>query len=178
MFDPTIYENLKVVLEGLIYDADLNDEIEIMDRRDVVVLSTLAREYSVQFKLKKGAGNITAITSLIAKAEDLAGEVLGWKQNEAKIGCRLEIEIWMNSFDLRDAGKIEERLNTLWNHRPMIIQEISYLYPQHWDESEQSPERYFNRLKLDFQKKLDEGNVSDLATILQLTMESLRLLER
>lgn len=50
MFDPTIYENVKVVLEGELYDRDLDGEITITNRSDLVDLATLSRTYVVAFE--------------------------------------------------------------------------------------------------------------------------------
>ncbi|QNG61538.1 hypothetical protein H4O14_08705 [Bacillus sp. PAMC26568] len=44
MFDPTAFDNLKVVLEGEIYDADLEGIIEVIKRKDIVDLQQLCLE--------------------------------------------------------------------------------------------------------------------------------------
>ncbi|UTW70295.1 hypothetical protein KHA80_06930 [Anaerobacillus sp. HL2] len=41
MFDPTIYENLKVVIEGEVYDHDMNGRILII-QIDIVDLATMS----------------------------------------------------------------------------------------------------------------------------------------
>lgn len=38
MFDPTAFDNMKVVIEGAIYDLDLDGEISIIDRNDLLIL--------------------------------------------------------------------------------------------------------------------------------------------
>ena len=44
MFDPTAYENMRVVLEGIFYDKDLSGEILVIDRNDIVNTAKLSRE--------------------------------------------------------------------------------------------------------------------------------------
>ena len=50
MFDPTIYDNLKVVLEGEIYDRDLAGAIQIVDRSDIVDLAIMSRIFIMRFQ--------------------------------------------------------------------------------------------------------------------------------
>ena len=50
MFDPTIFDNLKVVAEGAVYDLDLQGEILITNRIDQVDLATLSRYYAITFR--------------------------------------------------------------------------------------------------------------------------------
>ena len=51
MFDPTAFENIKVVLEGAVYDLDLNGEIIIIDRNDLINTAKLSRKYELSFQL-------------------------------------------------------------------------------------------------------------------------------
>lgn len=53
MFDPTAYENIKVVFEGLIYDQDLEGNIIIIERNDIVNLADLSRAYNITFIHKR-----------------------------------------------------------------------------------------------------------------------------
>lgn len=76
MFDPTAYENIKVVLEGAIYDLDLNGEIVIDKRDDIVNLATMSRSYSILFHLnQKNYQSKTSLT-LTSDVQQLAGEIL------------------------------------------------------------------------------------------------------
>lgn len=53
MFDPTAYENIKVVFEGLVYDHDLDGNIKIIERNDIVNLADLSRTYNLTFTHKR-----------------------------------------------------------------------------------------------------------------------------
>jgi IS4 transposase len=50
MFDPTAFDNMKVIIEGLLYDKDLDGEYEITDRNDFVNLSKMDRLFSIRYK--------------------------------------------------------------------------------------------------------------------------------
>ena len=52
LFDPTAYENLKVVFEGIVYDYDLNEEITIIERNDYINLADMSRTYNLSFMNK------------------------------------------------------------------------------------------------------------------------------
>jgi hypothetical protein len=47
MFDPTAYENLKVVLQGALYELELSGSLKITDRKDIIDLASLERRYSL-----------------------------------------------------------------------------------------------------------------------------------
>jgi len=80
MYDPTIFENLKVAFENHIYDLDNIDRIiTIMNRVDRIDLSVLAREFSIQFALVDQP-EVTAEIVLEASLQDLAGEILEWTE--------------------------------------------------------------------------------------------------
>ncbi|MEG9297954.1 hypothetical protein V6B33_15935 [Mangrovibacillus sp. Mu-81] len=51
MFDPTAFDNLKVVVEGAVYDLDLSGEINILDRRDLFDFAHYERTYLIQYSL-------------------------------------------------------------------------------------------------------------------------------
>jgi len=56
MFDPTAFDNLKVVLEGAGYDFDLGGEIDIVDRKDLFDFAHYERKYQIQYRLKGTQG--------------------------------------------------------------------------------------------------------------------------
>jgi hypothetical protein len=51
MFDPTAFDNLKVIVEGAVYDLDLSGEITILDRRDLFDFAHYERTYVIQYSL-------------------------------------------------------------------------------------------------------------------------------
>jgi len=111
MFDPTIFDNLKVVLEGLVYDHDLAGRIMITDRSDWIDLAKLSRSFRIRFRIRTpddpvqataewaDAGQkehdrhfIQAEIVLSAGVKDLAGEIMGLNMGDAdRPGCELKI---------------------------------------------------------------------------------------
>lgn len=75
MFDPTIFDNLKVVLEGAVYDMDLNDSVVIMGRTDRIELSSMSRSFSMTMARKED-GVAEGSFMLTASVADLAAELL------------------------------------------------------------------------------------------------------
>lgn len=49
MFDPTAFDNLKVIVEGAVYDFDLHGDILVTDRKDMMDLASLSRIYHISF---------------------------------------------------------------------------------------------------------------------------------
>lgn len=47
MFDPTVFENLKVLAEGAFYDLDLDGELAVIDRHDLIDLAHMSRKYEI-----------------------------------------------------------------------------------------------------------------------------------
>lgn len=89
MFDPTAFDNMKVVAEGLFYDLDLNGVISIKERNDIIDLARLSRKYSLSFSLKERS-NILATFRLYARLEQLSAELLA-KGDAEQRGAFLEV---------------------------------------------------------------------------------------
>src|SRR5689334_1471885 len=90
MFDPTAFENMKVVLEGAVYDLDLNGDITIIDRNDFINTAKLSRKYELKFK-PENFSKVTASIVLEAELENLAAELLPVSLSEQKAGCRIRL---------------------------------------------------------------------------------------
>ncbi|PGL69926.1 hypothetical protein [Bacillus sp. AFS055030] len=90
MFDPTAFDNMKVIIEGLIYDKDLDGEYEIVDRNDFVNLSKMDRLFSIQFKkLNKSNRTTTCTFSMRTTASELYNELIN---GNTEVGSYIEIE--------------------------------------------------------------------------------------
>lgn len=170
MFDPTIFENLKVVMEGAVYDLDLEGVILVVGRQDLVDLADMSRAYVIRFRLKDG--KCTGELRLIAGLADLAGEKLEWKN--ATPGCSLEIKF---TLEMKETGSachtIQRELEAIWDHRPDIRQTVSYPY-----YAEAGRDRLFtNEIRCSFNRKIDEGHWSDFPELLDVMVDSLEALE-
>lgn len=170
MFDPTIYENIKVVLEGEIYDIDLSGEILVINREDTVDLAKMSRKFNIQFTLVNSEKDDAAEIQLTASTDDLAKEILE-RDLGIKPGCEISVKFYLHILDIDYCKKIEDKLNNLWDHRPTIVQNLSFLYQEN-----NFPEEFFNEVTLNFGRKIDEDNIADIHGLIEHTLRSLKAL--
>lgn len=176
MFDPTIFENIKVALESAVYDLDFAGDILVTSRSDRVELAAMSREYAIGFRDRRQEEGAAITTRLVLSAgtADLAGEILEIPETvERKFGCTLRVVFAMNMDDMARCVEIKEILDTIWSYRPRITQELSFVYQAC---SEGSPIVYRNTVTLDFGRKINEDNIDDLFNIVEHTVLSLRRL--
>ncbi len=171
MFDPTIYENLKVVLEGAVYDLDAAGVALVTNRIDRVDLATMSRFYSIQFREKdEAAGQAFAKIQLVARMDDLAAEIL--EQNEKYAGCGLEIVFQTNIKNPdRECPEIETLLLDIWQHRPTIKQTISFTYGEIVGS-------YKNSISVQFGRKINEEQIEDMETLIDHVFHSIQQLNQ
>lgn len=174
LFDPTIYDNIKVVLEGEIYDLDLSGKVNVVDRQDLVNLALMTRRFIIKFNLVESNKEINAEINLFADTGDLSREILDYSDGE-KPGCEIIIKFitFVTSPD-NQCSAIEEALNNIWDYRPTIIQVISYKY----DKINNTATKLKNEIKLSFGRKIDEDNIKDIHNLLEYTIRSLEALDR
>jgi hypothetical protein len=169
MFDPTIYENMKIVIEGAIYDLDLAGSILVTSRSNNVELATMSRSYNIQFKLL-GLGDILAEVCLAASTEDLAAEILE-KSSLSTPGCTMQISFLMHVADVdEDCTAVQHLLFDIWGHSCSLSQKLSFVF----GKSQQTS--YKNEILLDFGRKFSENVIDDIPSILEhviLSMERL-----
>ena len=53
LFDPTAFDNMKVVLEGAVYDRDILGDILVVNRDDLINLASLSRQFTMEFECKE-----------------------------------------------------------------------------------------------------------------------------
>lgn len=126
LFDPTAFENMKVVLEGALYDRDLEGEISVLNRNDSINLASLARSFELTFSLKE---NQTTRCTLAVKAglENLAAELLPAVKSEKQSGCQITIvfsTVHEDEIELHE--EIAKVLTEVWGidrsyHHKMIL---------------------------------------------------------
>ncbi len=168
MFDPTVFENLKVVLEGSVYDLDLSGDIEISDRSDLVDLAKLSRAYTVA--LKKPKSNIEGLLILANEAEGWAGEVL--EDDYGPFSCELMIQFYLKIKEVdHDCSGIRFRLNQIWKaFKPRIEQHLSFEYGHESDLT--------NQITLTLPFPIDESFIMELPSVLTKMVETLNSLEQ
>ncbi|WP_410768687.1 hypothetical protein [Fontibacillus sp. BL9] len=157
MFDPTVFDNLKVVLEGAVYDLDLREQLRISGRIDRVELSTMSRYYSIQFSLPDKP-EVWAELRLWADTEDLAGEIL--ELNSVTLGCQMQPVFYKHLKDPAGECPVIERLTTeIWGSHIHQIQRIFSVY----GDAQSLP---LDEIIVQFNRRFGEEVASDLPQML------------
>ena len=165
MFDPTIFDNLKVVLEGHIYELDFSNQLKVTNRKDAVDIATMSREFIMEFQTVNNTEPYPfAEIKLTAKIEDFVKEMIYGE--EEKSGCEITVNLYTKVNNIEDdPNQIKTHLNKIWKGRPLITQQLSFYY-----ENEKSK---LNKVNLDFNRKINEDQVNDIPNIVDISQESL-----
>lgn len=171
MFDPTAYENMKVVIEGYLYDKDFEGKISITERNDIINMAKLSREYSVQFQLKETYEECSAIITLKAGIENFAAELLPIPIEPSKIGSFVELEFLVNHPNKEEYFTlIQTELQRLWGEKRTIQQQVRF-------DPFRGSESIENRIIVDFNRLVLEEQIDDLKAICDHMIETLSWLE-
>jgi hypothetical protein len=169
MFDPTAFENMKVVLEGAIYDLDLSGDIIIVDRNDFINTAKLSRKYELKFK-PETFSNVTASVVLEAELENLAAELLAVSRSEQKAGCWIRLYFSFEHQDnIIDYEKIQKIVSLIWGSDRKIKQ-TAYFYPL-------KKEKMKSVVTIDFGRLVREDQIEDLTEMVSLMITTCERIE-
>ncbi|MCC3375297.1 hypothetical protein [Cohnella sp. REN36] len=168
MFDPTIFDNLKVALENRIYDLDnLDGVIRVSDRVDRLELAAMARAFSIRFHLAAYPA-IEARIGLEASLQDLAAEIL--ETPGASPGCALRVGFRLETDDPeRTCPQLERLMREVWGEG------LSPKLTVRYEFGEARP-RYRVSAELPFGRKINEEQMEDLDDLVDHALRSLELL--
>ncbi|WP_336825160.1 hypothetical protein [Sporosarcina sp. USHLN248] len=168
MYDPTIFENLKVAFENHIYDLDtIERKITILDRKDRMDFAVLSRDFALQFALVDQT-DVRAAVMLKASANDLAGEILEWE--DKNIGCALSLQFMMETREaMEHCSQIEQSLLSIWENDVRIVQTFSFTLPQETTV-------YQHTIDVMFKRKINEEHIGDIRDFLDHVLVTLKLL--
>ena len=124
LFDPTAYENIKVVIEGEIYDRDLSGEIIVIDRNDWINAAKLSRKYEISFT-KKGYESdlLSAMMTIEAGLENLSAELLESVNAKQLAGCKVNISFSLHHKNEMVVFKeVLKGLEEIWGRDRAIVQ--------------------------------------------------------
>ncbi|MGM0921541.1 MAG: hypothetical protein ACQEWW_10010 [Bacillota bacterium] len=158
MFDPTAFDNLKVVLEGAIYDADLGGVITVIGRKDLVDLAAMSRCYQNTFQLKEGNKTVSAEFQLSMSLSQLSGELL---KTSAVPEC--EVILTFQACSSSAETPVKSIVEELWGVYS-ITHQISYKVPF---------EHYRHTFKVHFNRLIGEEQVDDLITMTDHAIDTL-----
>ena len=169
MYDPTIFENLKVAFENHIYDLDnIDEKITIINRVDRMDFAILARDFAIQFQLVDQPV-VTAEIVLQASVKELAGEIL--EVPGENLGCTLSVRFTKVVQNVNiQCPQIEQALNTIWETDLQLIQTLSFVHGQ-------QASSYLDSIDMTFKSKMKEEHMVDIADLLNHVLESLDVLK-
>jgi hypothetical protein len=143
MFDPTVYDNLKVAFENVLYDLDnLDESIHITHRRDQLEMASMSREFTLQFCLRDHA-TVTAEVVLRSSLQAIAAEILETPGSHP--GCELELRFaWVTKEPESRCHDIMAVMQENWPDQ-RTIQHVHYLFGDESKSFDVSTNVYFNR---------------------------------
>jgi len=168
MFDPTAFDNMKVVIEGVLYDRDLSGEIIIVDRNDWMNMAKMSRRFIITFALPdEQAGNMTASFEMEVKLANLVAELLPESISESLAGCHVKLNFSFKAdLPIQTHQVIKERLIEIWGdnrHISTVVQK---------DPLEDSSETS-NLVTINFARIIHEEQLDDLVEMTDVMVKTL-----
>ncbi|MDQ0217991.1 hypothetical protein ELQ35_10930 [Peribacillus cavernae] len=173
MFDPTAFENMKVVLEGAIYDKEFYGEVSVTNRKDIVNLSALSRQYEIEITLPENR-SVKASLFLEADIENLTSELLGNAQeNDTKAGCTLTVAFSVPfQVDQKQADHLIGSLEAIWGKKRIIKVSSTVQYT-----NAAVSHASYAIASVSFDRLVKEEQMDDLLTMVDYMVDSLSVLE-
>lgn len=172
MFDPAAFDNMKTVIEGALYDFDLNGEIVISDRNDCLNIAKMSRRFTISFKLSDHTENqITANLELEAGLKNLAAELLPGLLSSELAGCRLRLKFCLEVIDEEKTyQEIADIFGKIWGEKRKISQSVEY-----------NPLDYSGKIRnavtVDFDRIVGEDQMCDLVEMIHFMTTTLQQLK-
>ena|SRR5690554_733265 len=166
MFDPTVFDNVKVVLEGELYELDSSKKISIINRKDIVDLASMSRKFMMSFKeYNCVSSHPFAEIHLHTDLQNFQMELL--QKDPQAAGCTVTVFFYIELMNgVTDCDDIEAYLNVLCSHQATISQQIYYDYCHR--------ENLYNKVSLHFVNKIGEEDVDELLSFIYYTYEALQ----
>lgn len=175
MFDPTAFENMKVVLEGAMYDKEFNGEAFVTNRSDIVNLSNLSRQYEIEIALNE-KHSLKANILLEADIENLASEIIGYSKrgNSATPGCAVAVSfILPYEFDKQEADQLIDSLEAIWGKKRIITVSSTIQFSN--GEITPAPS---SRASVLFGRLITEEQMEDLLIMANYMADSLSMIDK
>lgn len=174
LFDPTAFDNMKVVLEGAVYDRDLIGDILVVHRDDLINLATLSRHFTIEFELKDSrfSKQISGGISLYASLENLSSELLASHRNDTYSGSTVEIFIlYSEKISEELADRLFNGLEDIWGKQRTI--EWSNIAAK----TNKNQQANSSKFTISFDRLVKEEQMDDLVDMIEYLIQSLQLSE-
>jgi hypothetical protein len=176
MFDPSIFDNLKVVVEGELYDLERDGAIQIANRQDLLDLAGMSRTFSMCFHLPGCAGN-QAELRLYSELRDFAFELANLRITDFRPGCALQLVYRLEDWqpDESQLRSLQQLIYTLWKDEISLRQQLVIPYSSDGSQDEKWVTRY--EAILTYKQKVDESHITQIRPFLEHAIEALNHLQ-
>lgn len=166
MYDPTVFENLKVAFENHIYDLDnLEQAVHILNRKDQLDLAVMAREFMIRFT-RVGYPSVIVDLTLDSSLKELANEIL--EVENAEPGCTLTLLVRTFIQDVdSECEEIASILRAVWENDISYTQTLSFRH-------EQTEPGFMNRINIHFKPKLTEEHMGEIGAFLKSVLDMMK----
>lgn len=172
MFDPTAYENFKVIIEGSVYDYDFTGDIKVVNRSELLDLAVLSRQFMMSFILPDYSRLIGSIV-LRASLNELAGEILD--EDDTKAAAEVTLQFTYHSNALATVETVQA-INNCLLHIWGEDRHVSFISSQHYTDGQHS--HYSNEVTVSFNRMVREDLADDLYELSKYMIESLQALRK
>lgn len=163
MYDPTVFENLKVSFENHIYNLDnLDQAIHILNRKDQLDLAVMGRQFTIRFS-RVGYPSVIVDLTLDSSLKELADEILEVKGSEPSCKLTLLVRTFIQDVD-RECEEIASILRTVWENDISYTQTLSFRH-------EQTEPGFMNRIHIHFNPKLNEEHTCEIGAFLKSVLD-------
>ncbi|TCP58254.1 hypothetical protein EV586_102708 [Tumebacillus sp. BK434] len=177
MFDPTIYDNLKVVFEGALYDLDRAGRILVTGRDDLVNLATMSRSFVMQVERPENA-TCAAKLELSSTLVDFASELRRMRLAEEVPGSMLTLTFELPERMIVNSAALDEHFQTVWAEVADVVHErLAPFEPNPEKQSREETQEGIYRITLYFKGKIDEDNIEDVVPLLEHMISTLETIE-
>lgn len=165
---------MKVVVEGAIYDHDLDGSILVVDRNDWVNLAKLSRKFDISFTKKRTPNAIVTTFTLEAGLENLASELLSSASIAKNQGCFVTISFLLkHKKNDQITIEIQKSLEDIWGANRKIDQKQT----THPLMNENDAIEVENLIVIKFNRLIVEEQVDDLLEMIEYMIKSIEALE-
>jgi hypothetical protein len=165
MFDPTAFDNMKVVIEGALYDLDLAGEIVIIDRNDIVNMAKMSRSFDVHFRNSSTQKvSVTAKLELQADLINLAAELLPNSMSQKQSGCTMKLQFFHEGItNEAQVQEIREIFIDIWGETRQINQSVTITPSKSLIE---------NCISIEFDRLISEEQMDDLVEMIDFMLKT------
>ncbi|GAC42110.1 hypothetical protein [Paenibacillus popilliae] len=174
MFDPTIFDNLKVVLEGKIYDLDHEGEWLVIGREDLFDLAGFGRTF--RMRVQRPGKACIAVLTLASGLADFSAELRGLRLVGVEPGARLMLFFELAGGYTAQADEMGQRLAALWGNAAMVRQERTVPVLPRAGSASPLADEGTHRIVLTFRQPIDERHLGELDALVMQVLASLQLL--